>query len=59
MIQEAGHIKNIYYTYSCVDFPAHSMFTFSIFSEVASIQTTFQTIFPFLTTMIQVSRCHI
>ena len=28
MLQEAGHIKNIYYIYSCFDFPAHSMFTF-------------------------------
>ena len=28
MLQEAGHIKNIY---SCFDFPAHSMFTFDDF----------------------------
>ena len=33
MLQEAGHIKNINYIYSCFDFPAHSMFTFD--KEVA------------------------
>ena len=27
MLQEAGDIKNIYYIYSCFDFPAHSMGT--------------------------------
>ena len=31
MLQEAGHIKNIYYIYSCFDFPAHSMFTYDVF----------------------------
>ena len=31
MLQESGHIKNIYYIYSCFDFPAHSMFTFDEF----------------------------
>ena len=31
MLQEAGHIKNIYYIYSCFDFAAHSMFTFDEF----------------------------
>ena len=31
MLQEAGHIKNIYYIYSCFNFPAHLMFTFDEF----------------------------
>ena len=31
MLQEAGHLKNIYYIYSCFKFPAHSMFTFDEF----------------------------
>ena len=33
MLQEAGHLKNIYYIvdYSCFDFPAHSVFTFDEF----------------------------
>ena len=34
VLQEAGHIKNMYYIYSCFDFPTHSMFTFDN-SEVA------------------------
>ena len=28
LLQGASHIKNIYYLYSCFDFPAHSMSTF-------------------------------
>ena len=31
MFQEAGHIKNIYYIYSCFDFPAHLVFIFDEF----------------------------
>ena len=31
MPQEAGHIKNIYHTYSCCDSPAHSLLTFDKF----------------------------
>ena len=31
MLQEAGHIKNIYYIYSCFDFPADIMFRFDEF----------------------------
>ena len=31
MLQEADHVKNIYYIYSYFDFPAHSMFTFDEF----------------------------
>ena len=31
MLQEADHIKNIYYICSCFDFPKHSMFTFDAF----------------------------
>ena len=31
MLQEAGHLKNIYYIYSCFKFAAHSMFTFDEF----------------------------
>ena len=31
MLQEADHIKNIYYIYSCFDFPPNSMFTFDEF----------------------------
>ena len=31
MLQEAGHIKNIYSIYNYFDFPAHSMLTFDKF----------------------------
>ena len=31
MLQEAAHMKNMYYIYSCFDFPAPSMFTFDEF----------------------------
>ena len=31
MLQEAGHIKNIYYIYNCFDFPAHSILTLDEF----------------------------
>ena len=31
MPQEAGHIKNIYFMYSCCDSPTHSMLTFDEF----------------------------
>ena len=46
-----------YKEYSCFDhsdFPTHSMFKFS--RKYYSIQSTFQTIFPFFTTML-VSPC--
>ena len=49
MLQEAGHIKNIYYIYSYFDFPAHSMFTFDEFrgslgTSIAFIQVQLQII---------------
>ena len=31
MLLEAGHIKDIYYIYSCFDFPTYSVFTFDEF----------------------------
>ena len=31
MLEEAGHIKNIYYIHSCLDYPAQSMFTIGKF----------------------------
>ena len=31
MLQEVGEIKNIYYIYNCLDFPAHSVITFDEF----------------------------